>query len=189
MPFRSRAWPLSRAALVLAALTTISCAERKTQEVTTTRQPTEADLVARGEYLVRAFGCADCHTPGTFYGSADPKRLLSGSELGWRGWWGTVYARNLTPDTTTGIGLWTEQDIVNAIHQGRRANGTPLHPPMRWTNLVWLHEEDAYAIAKYLKTIPPIVHQVPDRLPPGATPKGAFLNLPPPSAWDAPRTK
>src|SRR5689334_8822018 len=53
---------------------------------------------ARGGYLVSIAGCNDCHTPGTFYGAPDHARLLSGSEMGWAGPWGTVYAANLTPD-------------------------------------------------------------------------------------------
>ncbi len=186
MDLKSRARFVGRASLALVALTTASCF-RHTNEDAASLRSKEVDLVARGQYLVRAIGCADCHTPGTFYGQPDPKRLLSGSELGWNGPWGTTYPRNLTPDTTTGIGKWTEQDIVNALHQGRRPDGTALLPPMPWFDFVWLNEEDAYAIAKYLKSVPPIAHKVPDKLPPGVKPKGAFWQLPPAPAWDAPR--
>src|SRR4249920_3905958 len=58
--------------------------------------------VERGRYLTLMGGCNDCHTPGTFYGSADYNRTLSGSELGWVGPWGVTFPRNLTPDLETG---------------------------------------------------------------------------------------
>jgi len=43
-------------------------------------------------------------------------------------------------------------------------------------------------IAKYLKTLTPVMHKMPDRVAPGAAVKGSIIELPPPSAWDAPRT-
>src|SRR5439155_6351770 len=63
-----------------------------------------ADRIALGKRLAWAAGCNDCHTPGALYGAPDTTRLLSGSELGWAGPWGVSYARNITPDTETGIG-------------------------------------------------------------------------------------
>jgi mono/diheme cytochrome c family protein len=185
MSVTSRAWFAGPAVLMLAALATTSCYKHTNEDAASLRV-TEADPVARGEYLVRSIGCEDCHTPGTFYGQPDRTRALSGSELGWTGPWGTTYARNLTPDTTTGLGKWSEQDIVNALHQGRRPDGSALLPPMPWFDFVWLSEDDAHAIARYLKTIPPIVHRVPDKLKPGVKPKGSYWELPTPTAWDVP---
>ncbi len=150
----------------------------------------QAKRIARGQYLVTVQGCGDCHTPGTLYGSPDFGRRLAGSELGWRGPWGVSYPRNLTPDPETGLGKWTEKQIVDAIRTGMRPDGRPLSPPMPWPNLTQLTDEDAYAIAAYLKSLPPVKHQVPDLVPPdkaqGAT--GSIMDFPPPSAWDAPRT-
>src|SRR5882672_3685542 len=68
----------------------------------------KAALVARGLYLTTVMSCNDCHTPGGLFGAPDFWRKLSGSELGWKGPWGTSFARNLTPDTDTGIGYWSE---------------------------------------------------------------------------------
>ena len=167
--------------IVSAAL--ISCAKQ-----TPTPAPvSEADQVARGKYLVTVLGCNDCHTPGYFYGAADESRLLSGSELGWKGPWGVSYPRNLTPEPQTGIGAWSEADIMNAIRTGK-PDGRMLLPPMPWPDLAALTDEDAAAIAKYLKTLTPVPHKMPDIVPPGAPVKGSFFTLPPPSAWDAPKT-
>jgi mono/diheme cytochrome c family protein len=170
--------------LVAASLALISCAKQAPGP-----QPmTEAEQIARGSYLVHITGCNDCHTPGYFYGAPDTSRALSGSELGWKGPWGVSFARNLTPDPQTGIGPWSESDIVTAIRTGKRPDGRMLLPPMPWPDFANLTDDDAMAIAKYLKTIPPVSHKVPDILPPdGTAPASAFV-LPPPSPWDAPRT-
>lgn len=174
-------------ALTLLALgmALVSCA----RQTPTPAPMSEADQVARGRYLVKIVGCADCHTPGYFYGAPDTTRSLSGSELGWKGPWGVSYARNLTPDPQTGISAWTESDIVTAIRTGKRPDGRMLLPPMPWPDFSNLTDDDAMAIAKYLKSIPPVQHQVPDILAPTQPLKGPAFELPlPPPAWDAPRT-
>lgn len=147
----------------------------------------EADMIARGRYLAVVTGCHDCHTPGYLYGAPDTTRALAGSELGWKGPWGVSYARNLTPEPQTGIGPWSESDIVTAIRTGKRPDGTMLLPPMPWPDFAFLTDADAAAIAKYLKSIPPVMHKVPDRQPPEAKVKGSLIVFPPPPAWDAPR--
>jgi len=146
-----------------------------------------AARVKRGEYLTGIMSCIDCHTPGTFYGAPDFSRHLSGSELGWKGPWGVTYARNLTPDKETGIGNWTEDDIIKALRTGVRPNGTGLNPPMPWQNFTKLSDEDVHAIAAYLKSLPPVKHKVPDRVPPGTEVTGPVIPIPPPGEWDAPR--
>ena len=147
----------------------------------------KAARIARGEYLTTIMGCGDCHTPGTLYGDPDFSRKLSGSELGWQGPWGVSYARNLTPDLETGIGYWTENDIVNAIRTGQRPDGSVLLPPMPWEDFSRLTDDDAHAIAAYLQSLPVVEHKVPDRIPPGQQASGSIIVFPPPSAWDAPR--
>ena len=142
--------------------------------------------LARGEYLATTMGCNDCHTPGTLYGAPDFSRKLSGSEMGWQGPWGVTYARNLTPDMETGLGKWSEQDIVKALRTGTRPDGSVLQPPMPWQNFTVLTDDDAFAIAAYLKSLRAVAHKVPDIVPPGQAATGSVLAFPPPSAWDAP---
>ena len=148
-----------------------------------------AKMIERGKFLTTVSGCNDCHTPGTMFGTPDFSRQLSGSELGWNGPWGTSYARNLTPDLDTGLGYYSEKEIVNAIRGGHRLDGKPLLPPMPWQDLLPYSDEDLTAIASYLKSLPPIKHKVPDALPPGQMPTaGAFISFPAPPAWDAAHT-
>ena len=146
-----------------------------------------SNKLARGEYLTTVMGCGDCHTPGTFYGSPDFKRRFAGSEIGWGGPWGVDYAANLTPDAETGIGKWSEQDIVAALRTGMAPGGRVIQPPMPWQNMTRLTDEDAFAIAAYLKSIPAVTHRVPAHVPPGQPVAGPVIEFPPPSPWDAPR--
>lgn len=144
-------------------------------------------VLERGKYLTTILGCNDCHTPGTFYGAPDMKRFLSGTEMGWEGPWGVVYAANLTPDEETGLGEWNEADVVRAIRTGNRPDGRQLAPIMPWMNFAAMTDEDAMAVARYLRSLPAVKHRVPAPVAPGAEVTGPVLRFPPPSAWDAPR--
>ena len=148
------------------------------------KKPAGAGKVKRGEYLATVMGCNDCHTPGAMYGQPDFSRALSGSELGWQGPWGTSYARNLTPDKETGIGTWTEAQIVTAIRTGVRPDKRMLNPPMPWQDFARLSDEDAHAIAAYLMSLPAVSHKAPGPIPPGQKVEGSVIVLPPPPAWD-----
>ena len=164
-------------------LSLLSCS---TAQQTATATP-HVDPVVRGRYLVTIMSCNDCHTPGYLYGAPDTSRRLSGSDLGWTGPWGVVHARNLTPDTTTGIGKWTIDQIVTALRTGNTPDGSQLAPIMPWMNYSdILDQDDAVAIASYLKSLPPIVHKNLDRIPPGQKPTGALVTFSPPPAWDIP---
>jgi mono/diheme cytochrome c family protein len=182
---------ISALAAVAVALGLASCAKNAqvstTTDSTTTTTMTPAQKIERGQYLSTIGGCNDCHTPGTFYGAPDMSRQLSGSELGWTGPWGTSYAANITPDSATGTGRYSEDDLVNAFRKGVKPGGAPILPPMPWPNYAHLSDEDAYALAAYLKSVPPVVHAVPADLPPGKRASAALV-FPPPPAWDAPRT-
>ncbi len=155
--------------------------------VASAEAPKPDERIAQGKYLVSIMGCNDCHTPGTFYGASDATRFLSGSELGWVGPWGVVYAANLTPDAETGLGKWTSAQIAQAIRTGNRPDGRQLVAAMPWLNYSVLTDADAMAIATYLKTLTPVKHVVPKPVAPGVEAKGALLAFPPPPAWDAPR--
>ncbi len=183
MVFRGTSSPFL-ALTFLAAGCLISCA----RESAAPKGMTDTELVERGRYLVTVLGCDDCHTPGYFYGAADTARALSGSELGWKGFWGVSYAANLTPEPQTGIGAWSENDIITAIRTGKTPMGEQIMPPMPWPDFAHLTDDDARAVAKYLKTLTPILHQVPEHIPPGGKPKGPVVEFPVPPAWDAPRT-
>lgn len=179
-----RRWAAVGVAIVTLAAGVMSLSCSTAQNASNTVAAAVEDPVARGARIVFTSGCVDCHTPGSFYGAMDTTRMLSGSELGWTGPWGTSFPRNLTPDSTTGIGTWTEDQIVTAVREGRRPDGTPLLPPMPWPVYSRMTDEDAHALAKYLKSLPPIVHEMPKVVPPGKTPTRPALVFPAPPEWD-----
>lgn len=146
-----------------------------------------AKRLERGKYLTTICGCNDCHTPGSFFGAPDFSRQLSGSDLGWQGPWGVSFARNLTPDPDTGIGRWSEADIIKAFRSGMRPNGTMLLPPMPWQDFSAMSNEDAAAVAAFLKSLPAVVHKSPDDIPPGQPGVGSIVVFPGPPTWDAPK--
>jgi mono/diheme cytochrome c family protein len=137
--------------------------------------------IERGKYLVTLGGCLDCHTQGYFFGKPDMAKYLGGSEVGFEiPGLGVFVGRNLTPDKETGLGNWTEDQIVTALQKGKRPDGRELAPIMPWRALAELSKEDAYAIAAYLKSIKPVKYQTPGPFGPGEKlPVFVFRILPP----------
>src|SRR5579885_2759691 len=104
--------------------------------------------IERGKYLITVGGCSDCHTPGSFLGHPDANKYLGGSDVGFAiPGEGVFVGRNLTPDKQTGIGTWSQDDIVTAITTGKRPDGRVLAPIMPWMALSQLTKADAQAIA------------------------------------------
>lgn len=118
--------------------------------------------IDRGEYLATIMDCAGCHTTGVFLGKPDPERYLAGSEVGFQiPGLGIFYPPNLTPDLATGLGAWSADDIVKAVRTGERPDGRILAPAMPYGHYGKLSDDDAYALAAYLKSLKPVRHQVP----------------------------
>lgn len=116
-----------------------------------------AGLVARGEYIVRSVAvCGHCHAADP----RDPDGPLSGG-YAFRDWrLGTIRASNLTPDAETGLGAWSEAEIVRAIRSGEDREGHTLAPVMPYAWFRGMSERDALAIARYLKSLPPVRNPV-----------------------------
>src|ERR1044072_5974251 len=107
--------------------------------------------VVRGKYLVNLGLCTDCHTPGYFFGKPDDSRFLGGSEVGFEvPGLGIFHGPNLTPDKETGLGTWSEADIVNVLRTGVRPDGRGLAPIMPWKAFSQLTDADLQSIAAYL---------------------------------------
>lgn len=127
--------------------------------------------IARGKYLVTFGSCTDCHTPGSFFGKPDMSRYLGGSDVGFAiPHLGVFVGPNLTPDKATGLGNWTTAQIVNAFTKGQTPQGRTLAPVMPWHAYANLTKSDALAIAAYLKSLPPVSHQVAGPFGPNETP-------------------
>ena len=148
---------------------------------------TSNERVARGEYLVKASACNDCHTPwkmGDNGPEPDMSRMLSGhpaalgvpaepsptppwfisasaTNTAWASPLGLALAPNLTPHAT-GVGSWTEREFMAAIRTGRhRGTGRAIRPPMPVAPLNRMTDEDLRSVFAYLQSIPAIDNAVP----------------------------
>lgn len=167
--------------VVLAALASSIAACSNGSE--TTAQPS----AERGEYLVTQGLCNDCHTPGFFFGMPDMARFLGGSDVGFEvPGLGVFVGRNLTPDRETGIGDWTEEQIVAAIQTGKRPDGRELAPIMPWRAFANLTPSDAMSIAIYLKSLPAVSNRVPGPFGPNETPTTPVMKVVPPPGAPSP---
>ncbi len=112
--------------------------------------------VERGAYLVRGIvACGNCHTPRDQDGKPIADRELAGG-----GVLNTPVFRavspNITPDPETGIGKWTDDQIVSAIRNGKRPDGATIGPPMPIGFYRNMSDSDARAIVAYLRTVKPV---------------------------------
>jgi mono/diheme cytochrome c family protein len=135
--------------------------------------------IERGRYLASIMDCGGCHTRGVFLGRPDPALFLAGSEVGFHlPGLGYFYPPNLTPDPATGLGDWSEDDIVRAVRTGVRPDGRVLVPVMPYPSYAALTDQDAYALAAFLKSLPPVAY--PDEPQPtgeGETPPSPYLDV------------
>ena len=136
------------------------------------------DQIARGEYLVHIMGCNDCHTAGTFLGKPDAEHPLAGGDVGLSvPGLGVRWAPNLTPDEPTGLGQWSDADIIKAIRAGVDPTGSKLFPMMPSGNYAVLTDADAGAIVAYLRTLPPVSHAVPAPVGPDENTTVTFFKM------------
>jgi mono/diheme cytochrome c family protein len=131
----------------------------------------ESGQVTRGHYLVEIAGCGHCHTPGHFRAKEDSTRELGGSDVGFEvPGQGTVIGPNLTPDKETGLGGWSNRQVVAAIRTGVRPDGRVLSPVMPWPNFAGMTDADVNAIVAYLRSLKPVRNKVAGPFPAGEEP-------------------
>jgi mono/diheme cytochrome c family protein len=110
--------------------------------------PPGGDLVARGKYVFGAAGGCGCHT--------EKDRPVNSGGRKYDGPFGTVYSTNITPDRQTGIGGWTDDQIITAIRLGRRPNGERLVPVHPYPVFNGMAEEDLRALVAFLRNLPTV---------------------------------
>jgi mono/diheme cytochrome c family protein len=114
----------------------------------------QASLVERGEYLAHAADCMACHT------TQGGKEYAGG--LAFKLPFGTLYSTNITPDKETGIGNYSDQDFLGALHRGTRRDGARLYPAMPFSSYTYMSDADALAIKAYLFSLAPVHAAAPD---------------------------
>jgi mono/diheme cytochrome c family protein len=116
-------------------------------------------LYERGGYLVNGIAnCGNCHSPQQPDGRLSGPVLSGGKALLAQGV--TAYPPNLTPDPETGLGRWTEEQIVTALREGHTPAGEVLRPPMPIAFYRGISDRDARAIAVYLRSLAPVKSEV-----------------------------
>jgi mono/diheme cytochrome c family protein len=127
--------------------------------IATTAMASAQTPLERGTYLMSSIvACGNCHTPQTPQGPALGRELAGGTKF--QEGFGVSYASNITPDPETGIGKWTDQQIIVAIREGKRPDGTIIGPPMPIALYSGLSDEDAQAIVAYIRSVPAVAHKV-----------------------------
>jgi len=126
----------------------------------------DEQTVARGEYLYKySLNCWTCHGS---QGSHSPDEPQGGGQefdmtaIGPPGGFGYIYASNITPDRETGIGAWTDGELVRAIREGLDKEGHTLFPIMEAEWWSGLSDADTLALVAYIRTLPAVHNEVPD---------------------------
>ena len=122
-------------------------------------KPDQTDMVKYGGYMVNAAACMDCHTPmdkGQFVMS----KMFGGGYLFDMGIF-KVNSANISPDSTTGIGKWTEEMFLDKFRNYRdpvtyKTNPGKNNSIMPWAVYAHMDDFDIRAIYRYLRTIPPV---------------------------------
>ena len=122
------------------------------------------ERIARGKYLANHVTvCIDCHSTRDWSQFAGPPlagNIGGGGEVFDRtlGFPGSFYAKNITP---AGLKDWTDGEIFRAVTTGVRRDGSPLFPIMPYLHYGQMDKEDIYSIIAYIRTLEPVVHEVP----------------------------
>lgn len=112
-----------------------------------------AESIAKGEALAATGHCASCHTrPGGQpfaggYGVNTP--------------FGVIYGTNITPDPKSGIGNWSIEAFIRAMHEGVARDGSHLFPAFPYYAYTKLSDDDVEALYAYLMTRPAATASVP----------------------------
>lgn len=146
----------TRFAMLLAAagMGTVLCGEAVAQD---------AELIARGKYLIEGpVACGNCHHSRDETLAFIPgKEFAGGFHIVEEGVF-DAHAANITPDPDTGIGTWSDAEIISAIREGKTPDGRIIFPPMAVPTYNMMSDDDVKAIVAYLRTVPAVHNEVPE---------------------------
>lgn len=115
----------------------------------------------RGTYLMQSVvACGNCHTPKGPTGEI-PGMELAGMSPFEKNPGFDANAPNITPDPETGIGNWTDEQIIASIREGKRPDGSIIGPPMPIGLYRGMSDNDVKAIVAYLRQVKPVKNVIP----------------------------
>lgn len=147
---------------IAAVVATVRPSQRPASLEKVARTPAQ---LARGEYLVRhVLACNECHTARDWTRWGGPASGPAGAGGDCynqdHGFPGTICGSNVTPDPATGIGAWTDGEVLRAIREGVDREGQALFPLMPYTEYRHLSDEDARAVVAFVRGLQPVRHAV-----------------------------
>jgi hypothetical protein len=134
--------------------------------------------LARGDYLFNnVLGCPDCHSERDWsrVGAPPIAPIGAGREClqegarpmglgGDSGFPGRICFRNITADKATGVGGWSDGELMRAIREGIGRHDNTLFPIMPYFIYNSLSDSDTQAVIAYLRTLPPVERALPDTI-------------------------
>jgi mono/diheme cytochrome c family protein len=160
------------AAICIALIATTyfsACNNNKSEPTATDNRDSIKKVLERGEYIANNVAlCIHCHSQADDTKFSGP--VIPGTEGG--GGYaftpghavpGTVFGRNITPDAETGIGNWTDAEVLRAVTQGISKNGDTLFPLMPYYTYNHMPKEDLLSVIAYIRTLKPIKNKVQPR--------------------------
>jgi mono/diheme cytochrome c family protein len=117
-------------------------------------QADKKDAVTRGQYIFAVAGGCACHTV--------PKETPQAGGRAFPIPLGTVYSTNISQDKETGLGAWTDQQIIDGIVKGFRRDGSRSLPVMPYEKYSGMAQEDLKALVAYLRTLKPVKKATPE---------------------------
>jgi len=149
-----------------------------------------------GHHIVTVADCGNCHTPKkmTAMGPVEDEALAfsghpaampfpnvarkemeanhlfySNDLTSWVGPWGVSFSANITSDSTTGIGNWSEEQFMTCLRKGKYMGldkARNLLPPMPWQAFGKMTDSELKAVFAYLKSTKPIRNIAPQPVAP-----------------------
>ncbi len=124
-------------------------------------EPPASDVEGRGKWLITTGNCHDCHD--VFNDHHEPvagKELAGGFEFASPTGKRSVFATNITSDKATGIGAYTDEDLLRVFNDGVGKSGRPLYA-MPWRYYGGQTADDKRSLIAALRKIPPVTNVVP----------------------------
>jgi mono/diheme cytochrome c family protein len=134
--------------------------------------------IERGRYLaINVLQCVDCHSERDWYRYGGPpiepvgagrscmtrETEVAGVNAGQESFPGKLCIRNITPDVETGIGGWTDGEVIRAVREGVDHNGEGLFPIMPYFIYKYVSDADMEAVVAYLRSMDAVTSDFPER--------------------------
>jgi mono/diheme cytochrome c family protein len=159
--------PRTGPALLAAVLALVggACVGKYIRPTTIEKIDATSERLARGSYIVNQnASCGACHTTregGSILGGERSDMFLAGGSIIREEEMGAqLVLPNITPDVETGIGGWSDDQIMRAIRDGIGHDGHLLIPLMPFTSYQYMSDEDVRSVVAYLRTVPPVKNAV-----------------------------